>query len=129
MFKRINFKTNKKIEVLDLTNELSKLNLKGNGILHVFAPHATAAIILNEAEKGLMQDFEKWVSDNFQSNWKHDRIDNNASAHLASGMLSQSVTLPVEKGEIIRGTWQNLLFLELDGPRSRRNVVFHYLKN
>ena len=85
MFKKISFKTNKKIEVIDLTDELSKLDLKGEGILHVFAPHATAAIILNEAESGLIQDFEKWIKDNFQSNWRHDQIDNNASAHLASG--------------------------------------------
>ena len=128
MLKKISFKTNKRIEVIDLTNKLNNLNLEGSGILQIFVPHATAAIILNEAEKGLMKDFEKWISSNFQGDWKHDRIDNNASAHLASGLLNQGVTLSVEDGEIIRGTWQNLLFLELDGPRSRRNIIFHYLK-
>lgn len=127
MFKEISFSTSKKIQVLNLDSELKGLDLKGGGVLHVFTPHATAGLILNEAEPGLMSDFEEWVSKNFKGSWRHDRIDDNASAHLASGMLGQSVMLPVKDGRLVRGTWQNLLFIELDGPRSARRVVFQFL--
>lgn len=129
MIKDLNFTTKKKIEVRDLTKEMQGLELEGDGLLHVFTPHATAALILNEAENGLMRDFEKWVRENFKGSWEHDRIDNNASAHLAAGVLNPSVILPVKNGMIIRGTWQNLLFIELDGPRSNRRVLFQFIKS
>lgn len=128
MFKELSFKTNKHVQVIDLTPEFSKLELRGNGLLHVFTPHATAALTLNEAEDGLMSDFEKWAADNFKGDWRHDRIDDNASAHLASGVIGSSVTLPVKDGQIVRGSWQSLLFFELDGPRSKRRVVIHFIK-
>jgi len=126
MFKEISFSTQKRIEVINLDHELSNLNLKGDGLLFVFTPHATASLILNEAESGLMNDFEKWVSQNFKGDWSHDRIDDNASAHLASGMLGQSVIIPVKNGLLVRGAWQNLLFIELDGARSTRRVLFYF---
>lgn len=127
MIKEVEFETSKKLEVLDLTNELKGLELEGDGLLLIFTPHATAALILNEAENGLMKDFEKWVGENFKGDWEHDKIDNNASSHLASGLLSPSVLLPVKKGRVIRGTWQNLLFFELDGPRSTRRILFQFI--
>ncbi len=129
MHKEISFSTSRKIQVINLDPELDSLNLSGDGLLLAFAPHATAALILNEAESGLMNDFETWILNNFRGRWKHDLIDDNASAHLASGMLSQFVLLPVRDGRIVRGTWQNLLFIELDGPRSRRTVIFEFLKH
>lgn len=124
MFKEITFSTDKKLKVIDLDSELMNLGLEGDGLLHVFTPHATAGLILNEAESGLIQDFEQWLSTNFKGSWRHDRIDDNAQAHLASGLIGQSVFIPVKNGKLVRGTWQNLLFLELDGPRSARRVVF-----
>lgn len=128
MFKEISFKTERKVQVINLDSEFAGLDLKGDGLLLAFTPHATAALILNEAESGLMSDFEKWVGENFKGSWRHDGIDDNASSHLASGMLGQSVLLPVKNGVLVRGTWQNLLFIELDGPRSQRRVIFSFLK-
>ncbi|MBD3312624.1 YjbQ family protein [archaeon] len=127
MFKELSFKTDKHVQVIDLTPELGNLELNGNGLLHVFTPHATAALTLNEAEHGLMNDFEKWVADNFKGDWHHDQIDDNASAHLASGLIGSSATIPVKDGRIIRGAWQNLLFFELDGPRNKRRVIIQFL--
>jgi secondary thiamine-phosphate synthase enzyme len=126
MFKEVSFSTNKKIEVINLDKELMNLELK-EGLVHVFTPHATAGLILNEAESGLMQDFEQWLSSNFKGSWRHDRIDDNASAHLASGLIGHSVFIPIKNGKLVRGAWQNLLFLELDGPRSNRRVIFQSL--
>ncbi len=127
MFKEVSFKTERRIQVINLDSELANLELSGDGLLFAFTPHATAALILNEAESGLMEDFEEWISKNFNGSWRHDRIDDNASSHLASGMLGQFVLMPVKSGRIVRGIWQNLLFIELDGPRSQRRVIFKFL--
>lgn len=129
MIKELSFKTGKQVEVIDLTSELNNLDLKGDGLLHVFTPHATAAVTLNEAEDGLISDFEGWVKENFKGAWRHDRIDDNASAHLGSGIIGSSVTIPVKNGRLIRGAWQNLLFFELDGPRSKRRLIIQFLEN
>jgi len=55
--------------------------------------------------------------------FEHDRIDNNAEAHLLSGLLGQGKTLPIKNGSLVRGTWQNIFLIELDGPRSRKVII------
>ena len=120
--------TSKRVEVIDITEKIEKVIEKSkvkNGICHVFLPHATASIILEEAEPGLMKDIERVVEEKFPrgAGYEHDKIDDNANSHLASGFIGQSRTYPVQGGEILRGTWQRALLLELDGPRTRRIVV------
>ena len=126
-------KTTEKIEVIDITKQVEEIVLKSGaktGMCHVFAPHGTAAIILQENEEGLVQDIKNKIREIFYSgSYMHDRIDDNAASHLASGFLSQSATLPVKDSELVRGTWQNILFIELDGPRSRREVLVSIIKN
>jgi thiamine phosphate synthase YjbQ (UPF0047 family) len=55
--------------------------------------------------------------------WKHDRIDDNADAHLAGAALGPAVTLIIKAGRLVLGTWQRVLFIELDGPRSGRRIM------
>lgn len=88
-----------------------------------FCAHATAAIILEENESGLKQDFVKFFKNLAEKEgWKHDCIDDNASAHLLAGFIGQSRVLPISEGELVRGTWQNIFLVELDGPRRLRRV-------
>lgn len=95
-----------------------------NGICIISVPHATAAVIANEHERGLMQDILAKVEDVFPRSWSygHNAIDDNADAHLAAAFLGHSRTFPIVDGRLIRGTWQNIFVVELDGPRSRREV-------
>lgn len=128
MEKRFSITTEEKIQVVDITNKVERIVRNSaieEGICTILLPHATAALILEENESGLKQDIKNWVKENFplNKNYKHNRIDNNAHAHLASGFLGQSKTLPIKKGKLVRGAWQNLLLIELDGPRSRRSVI------
>lgn len=128
MMEKFSISTEKRIQVLDITDKVEEI-VKNSGVeeglCNILLPHATAALILEENESGLKQDFEDWIRSNFplDKGYKHNRIDNNAHAHLASGFLGQSKTLPVKKGKLVRGAWQSLLLIELDGSRSRRNVV------
>jgi secondary thiamine-phosphate synthase enzyme len=55
-----------------------------------------------------------------QEPFRHDRIDNNARAHLTSIFLGHSLSFPIADGELHLGTWQNIFLLEMDGPRTRR---------
>ena len=100
-----------------------------NGTCIISVPHATAAIIANEHESGLMQDILAKVEDVFPRSWSygHNAIDDNADAHLAAAFLGHSRMFPIVNGELIRGTWQNVFVVELDGPRTRREVWLQIL--
>ncbi len=120
--------TSKRTELVDVTNKVESIVGKSkikNGICVVFVPHATAAVMLNENERGLVSDIINKVEKEFPAGagYRHDRIDDNADSHLASAFIGQSKTLPVNNGQLIRGTWQQIFVLEVDGPRSSRNVV------
>lgn len=120
--------TKKRTEVVDITGDIEESVRKSrvkNGICLIFVPHATAAIVLEENESGLIMDMEKMVKEKFPRNagYEHDRIDDNADSHLGSGFIGQSRVYPVKNGKIFKGTWQNALLLELDGPRKREISV------
>ena len=101
--------TTKRTEVMDITRRIEKIVEKSgvkNGICQIFLTHATAGLILEEAESGLMRDIEKTIQKQFPKGvgYEHDRIDDNADSHLASGFIGQSRIIPIKDGEIIRGT-------------------------
>jgi len=121
-----------KFELIDITDDVEKFVSESkinNGFCLIFAPHATAAIIANEHETGLINDIIRKLKEEFpiEGNWQHDRIDDNAYAHLASSFIGTSKVFPIINGKLIRGTWQNIFLVELDGPRYSRNVIIQVL--
>jgi len=128
-FKEIAFSTRQQREIVDLTNEVLEAARESgirNGLLVVQLPHATAALALNEGEEGLKRDLLEKLDDlvPMRGDYKHDLIDDNAHAHLKSALVGTSAVVPIVDGQIIRGTWQNFLIIEQDGPRRRRLAVF-----
>jgi secondary thiamine-phosphate synthase enzyme len=114
-------------QLIDVTREVVKFVEDSNvtdGILIVSVPHATAAIVANENERGLLNDILMRIHEIFPPSFEyaHNRIDDNADAHLAATFLGHSRTFPVENHQLVRGTWQNIFVVELDGPRTRREV-------
>ncbi len=92
------------------------------GLLLVTCPHTSAAIFLCEADDELLEDFadfsEKWLAQ-FEP-FKHTRNDNpNAAAHITSAVFGGQVLVLVKDGRPVLGTYQRLVFLELDGPKQR----------
>ena len=123
----ITIKTKNRVEIVDITSEVEELVEKSGvdkGIALVYTKHTTTALVINEAERGLLDDIlyiiQKIVPPN---SYKHDRIDNNADAHLRSTLLGNSVAIPVLNKKLELGTWQRILFIELDGPRTRKVLV------
>jgi len=121
--------TSKKFQLIDITYEVEKIVEESgvrNGIVLVFAPHATAAIIANEHESGLIEDIItkiKELTEPGSSKWKHNLIDDNAHAHIGSALIGADKVFPIINGRLVRGTWQNIFLVEMDGPRARRHVL------
>ncbi len=124
----IEIKTSKRVEVVDITDKVREIVEKHDvkdGIAVVFTKHTTTAIIINENESGLKEDvinvLERLIPTN--AGYMHDRIDNNADSHLRAILLGNSVVVPITDGKLDLGTWQRIMFIELDGPRTRRVIV------
>jgi len=127
-FKEISLSIREELDLVDITEEVLSFVREceiESGICLINSPHSTTAIIVNEHESGLMKDFLRKVREEFPrgAGWQHDRVDDNANAHLASVFLGHSKTLPIRHGRLERGTWQNIFLLELDGPRTRRVLL------
>lgn len=121
--------TDNEEEIIDITDKISDIVKKSgykDGIIHIFVPHATAGIILNEsADPNIKIDFLKAIEKMIpkRQGYLHDRIDMNAAAHIKSALTRSSITIPLKDGRMILGTWQSIMFCEFDGPRSSRRII------
>jgi secondary thiamine-phosphate synthase enzyme len=124
----INISTKSGFEIVSITSQVNSIVKKSgikNGNLIVFTPHTTTAITVNEAEPRLIKDILEKLSDLVPEGegYLHDNIDNNAHAHILASIIGPSVALPIINGRAALGTWQSILFIELDGPRNRNVLV------
>ncbi len=121
--------TRGEIDFVDLTNTVQAAVRKSdvkNGIVHVFAPHATGVLVLTENDPALLEDIEKFMEELAPRN-KNYSHPSNAHAHLRSMLLPPDKTLPVIDGEVEFGTWQSLLFVETDVYPRRRTVIIQVI--
>jgi secondary thiamine-phosphate synthase enzyme len=94
-----------------------------DGYCHVMTLHSTAAIVVNETHDpnigvDLIEALDRLVPD--RGDYLHDRIDDNAHAHIKAAILGPSELVPLHRGELLLGTWQRIMLVEFDGPRKRR---------
>ena len=90
------------------------------GTATAFVQHTTAALVVQEDEPRLREDLESFLSDLVpDEGHAHDQLDGNADSHLRATVLGPGVTIPVEDGDLAVGTWQSILLVECDGPRTR----------
>ena len=125
----------KKMEILDITNKVNEVvshsEIK-NGLISIWVPHTTAAITVNEHDPDLWEDILATmkrlvpIKGDYRHNAKYGWIpsEQNAHAHILNCLIKPSVTLPLENGRILLGTWQSILFIEMDGPQTRRVQVY-----
>jgi len=115
-------------EVVDITRQVAEIVADAGveaGICNVYVPHATAAVVINENDDpnigtDLLDALNKLIP---QGVWRHDRVDNNGAAHIKAAILGPGETIPVRDGRLVLGTWQAIMLVDLDGPRTRRVVV------
>lgn len=121
--------SNKEQGLIDINSEVEGIVKKSgvkDGLVNVYVPHATAAIIINESYDpdictDLLNALNKALPDH--AGYLHDRVDNNAGAHIKAAVLGPSETIPLKDGKLQLGTWQSIMLACLDGPRQRRVIV------
>jgi secondary thiamine-phosphate synthase enzyme len=120
--------TTKRQELVDITHKVEEILAKSGtkeGLCNIYVPHATAAVMINEnADPNIGLDILDALDKMVKSGgWRHDRIDNNAAAHIKSAIIGPSETIPIKNSQLTLGTWQNIFLVELDGPRKRTIMV------
>jgi len=127
-------KTDQPIDIIDITDEvraaLEATGLK-QGTVTLLSRHTTACININEREEQLKQDMTTFLKRFIpkDGDWLHnlDTIDgrDNAHSHLLGLFMTSSETVPFADGKLLLGQWQSIFFVELDGPREKREVLVH----
>jgi secondary thiamine-phosphate synthase enzyme len=106
----------------DITDRVARNVQVDDGLCHVSAAHTTCAITVTEDTDGsVATDIHEKLSDLIPTsdNYKHDRIDGNADAHIKASLIGHDTTLPVVDGSLALGAWQRILLVEFDGGRQR----------
>jgi len=120
---QIQIKTGRRVEFLDITSRVQaavKQTGTTSGVCHVFVPHTTAGVTINEnADPNVIRDIIREL-DTFvplEDNYSH--AEGNSAAHIKSSLMGCSQQVLIEDGRLALGTWQSIFFCEFDGPRSR----------
>ena len=118
-------KSGKREEFIDITalveKEVDESGVK-KGLINIFLPHASAGLIINEnADPNILVDLQKKINEliPLHDGYLHDRIDNNAAAHIKSSFFRPEFTLQIIDGKLQLGRWQNIMLAEFDGPKQR----------
>jgi secondary thiamine-phosphate synthase enzyme len=124
---RLSIKTHKKREVLDITGvvEKSLRNCEGKtGACHLSVLHTTAALTTADLDPGtdldMLDAFEELIP---KLRYRHPHDPAHVPDHILSALIGTSITLPADQGQLLLGTWQRIVLVELDGPRERDVVL------
>ena len=123
----ISVKTGSRIDMVDITSlvsgEVSKSGVT-DGICVVYVPHTTAGVTINEgADPAVCTDIIRKLNELVPPNDRYRHIEGNSDSHIKASVIGSSVTVIVEKGRLVLGTWQKIFLCEFDGPRSRRVYI------
>jgi len=127
----LTFETKGRREFVNVTAKVSEIVSRSGvkeGICLVNAMHITASVFVNDAEEGLLKDFERWLEGLAPhapvSAYRHnDTGEDNADAHLKRQVMGREVVLAVTKGKLDLGPWEQVFYGEFDGRRKKRVLV------
>ena len=123
------FNSKKHREYINFTTEVERILTKSGikeGMILVSAMHITAAVYVNDAESGLIQDIDEWLEKlaPFDPDYRHHRTgETNGDSHLKSLLMHHEVIVPVTDGKLDFGPWQQIYYAEFDGQRRKRVIV------
>ena len=123
----ITVSTQREKQVLDMTGKIEQFISDtgiSDGLCNLFVTHTTAALTTGEAIEGtdedLMETLQKIIP---KINFRHAHDPSHAPDHMISSIVGASLTIPVQRGSLLLGTWQRVLFVESNGPRNRQVIV------
>jgi secondary thiamine-phosphate synthase enzyme len=126
----LRFKTKQRREFINITPQVEQC-LRESGIHDGFvlcnAMHITASVFINDNESGLHQDFETWLEklapEKPYTQYKHNKAENNADAHLKRSIMGREVVVAITDGHLDFGPWEQIFYGEFDGMREKRVLV------
>lgn len=122
---RLGLATTRPVQAIDITDRVASRRWP-DGLLLVSVEHTTAALFLGESGSEMFADYERVASGLVEAYgpFEHERWNpGNAQSHVLSSFIGTQRLLPVTEGRLDLGTWQRLIFLELDGPRQRSIAI------
>ncbi len=126
----LRFKTKQRREFINITPQVEQcLRESGinDGLVLCNAMHITASVFINDDEPGLHQDFEAWLErlapEKPYTQYKHNKTENNADAHLKRTIMGRQVVVAVTDGHLDFGPWEQIFYGEFDGMREKRVLV------
>jgi len=127
MLKKLELKTRSRVEFLDITARIRDVVTESgvrDGLCHVFVPHTTAGLLVNEhADPAVVEDIAARLDAIVPGRGNYRHTEGNSPAHIKAGLVGDSRTFFVEGGRLVLGTWQGIFFAEFDGPRDRTLLV------
>ena len=125
--KKFDIQTGAKEVLVDITGqveaEVRRSEVK-SGVCVVYVPHTTAAVTINEnADPSVRADIVMTLHKSVPDSLPYAHTEGNSPAHVKSSLVGSSVTVPIEEGRLVLGTWQGIFFCEFDGPRRRQVYV------
>jgi secondary thiamine-phosphate synthase enzyme len=132
--KSIEIKSKEENDIIDLSGKISdKITESGisNGIITVFVSGSTGALTTIEYESGLLKDFPEMLSRIApeEINYEHEKRwhDGNGRSHVKASLIGPSLTIPFKDGSLLLGTWQQIVFVELDTRGRNRNLILQIM--
>ncbi len=127
----LTFNTKTRIAFVNITSQIEKLIKKSgikDGLCLVNAMHITASVFINDNEKGLHKDYEKWLEELAPhspiDNYDHNKTgEANADAHLKRQVMGREVVIAITNGTLDFGPWEQIFYGEFDGKRKKRVLV------
>ncbi len=117
-------------DILDITHHVDAVIDRSrieNGLVTVFCPGSTGAVTTIECESGVLSDLQKAIEKIIPSNipYEHDKRwgDGNGFSHVRAALMKPSLTIPLIKGRLTLGTWQQIVFIDFDNRRRERNLI------
>ena len=127
----LTFNIQSRIGFVNITPDVRKIIQRSGikeGICLVNAMHITASVFINDDERGLHQDYERWLEDLVPhepiSKYEHNKTgEDNADAHLKRQIMGREVVVAITNGQLDFGPWEQIFYGEFDGRRSKRVLV------
>ncbi len=123
------FHTEKRRDYTNITRDVEERVVRSGiqeGMVLVSAMHITAAVYINDAEDGLIEDIDEWLDGlaPFGKDYRHHRTgEDNGDAHLKNLLIGHEVIVPITDGRLDLGPWQQIYYAEFDGRRRKRLIV------
>ena len=125
----LHFNTRERQEFIRITDDVQRIvDASGvdDGMVLVSAMHITSGVYVNDWEDGLIHDFQVWLEKLAPSglDYRHHQTgEDNADAHLKRTIMGHQVMLPITKGKLDLGPWEQVFYAEFDGQRKKRVVI------